>query len=485
MIRRREGTAAADLVAETDVKAVAIVDPYDAGAMLAAMLRQHHVVPIMVQSTPAIPPDQVAAFDPTAYAVIVCEPGRLDAMLATLRAREVDCVIAGSERGVALADGLSEALGVRSNGTHLSEARRNKFAMIERVGLGGLRVPRQFRSDDLDAMLDWIRREGGWPVVLKPLDAMGSDGVRLCACEGEVASAFRAIHGHTNVLGRVNAAVLAQEFIAGTEYVVDTVSRDGRHRLAGLWVYGKPQPAYATVGMFTTKELLPATGPRADALFAYATGVLDALEIRHGAAHCEVIVDAAGPALVEIGARLHGGPPAHQMMRAAAGTSQLDLLVQSVLFPDRFLAGLDARYDLPGAAVMVMLRSADLKGEIEALPSAHEVRWNAATGAAAPAVAGLVTGLATLIHRDRRVVDTDRAIVGGEIACEILEFARGGRGDRAGLAQPARALARQPRLQRTGLVSRGARFASWARAAGLGRGARGAHRRHPAAGARS
>jgi biotin carboxylase/CelD/BcsL family acetyltransferase involved in cellulose biosynthesis len=470
-LHRAEGAMTAPCEAETAVKAVAIVDPYDAGAMIAGLLRQHGVASVMVQSTPEIPPDQVAAFDRTAYAAILrwneqggCAPSppsggegrgegaprqnvsqrlaerpphpaprssrgqallplkgekearawclQLQSMVAALRAADVGAVLAGSERGVMLADRLGEALGVRSNGTRASAARRDKSAMIERAAAHGLRVPRQLRCDDLDQMLDWIRRACGWPVVLKPLDAMGSDGVRLCGSEDEAARAFRAIHGQTNVLGRVNAAVLAQEFVAGGEFVVDTVSHDGRHRLAGLWLYGKPRPAYATVGLFTVKELLPASGARAERLFAYACSVLDALEIRHGAAHCEIILDETGPVLVEVGARLHGGPPAHRMMRAAAGTSQLDLLVQATLFPDRFVADVDARYDLPGAAAMVMLRSTDLKGEIEALPSAHAVTWN--SGAAT------VAGLATLIHDDRRVVAADLEIAAGGIACEIL-----------------------------------------------------------------
>ncbi|MEO9132249.1 MAG: GNAT family N-acetyltransferase, partial [Sphingomonas sp.] len=296
------------------------------------------------------------------------------------------------------------------------EARRDKARMIEEVGRHCIRVPQQIHSDSLDEILAWIEAGGHWPAVLKPRRAKGSDGVRLCASPAEVTCAFQTVHGQLDRLGFRNETVLAQEFLVGREYVIDTVSHEGRHRLAALWVYGKPAPGFESIGLLSTKALLPPDGPLADMLFAFAVRVLDALQIRHGAGHIEVIVDAAGPVLVEIGARLHGGPPAHLMARAATGTSQLDLLVQSCLDPAAFLDAVDARYAMTGGAVMALLRDADLKGEIEALPSARIV-WNEQSGGTPPTVAGL----ATLIHPDPDVVAADLEIVTGGIVCEVLD----------------------------------------------------------------
>src|SRR5262249_49080320 len=134
-----------------------------------------------------------------------------------------------------------------------------------------------------------------------------------------------------NVLSLVNEAVLAQELIAGEEYVIDTVSWDGEHRPAAFWRYGKPAPEYATVGLFVTKELLPFEGALQEELFDYVRGVLDAVGIRFGPGHAEVKVTSEGPMLIEVAARLHGGPKAHEMCRAAFGGSQLDLVVDAYI----------------------------------------------------------------------------------------------------------------------------------------------------------
>lgn len=398
-------------------RTIAIVDPYDAGSMLAPAFAEHGVAAVMVGSTAAVPREAASSFDPAAFRDLIFWHDDITEAVASLRGHKVDRVIAGSERGVVLADRLGEALGLAGNGTRLSQARRDKARMIEEVGRHGIRVPRQIESGRLDQIMDWLDAGGHWPAVLKPRLAKGSEGVHLCASRDEVARAFHAVHGQVDRLGFSNETVLVQEFLSGPEYVVDTVSHDGHHRLAALWAYGKPAPGFDSIGLLSTKQLLPPEGPLADLLFAFAVRVLDALEIRHGAGHCEVIVDEHGPVLVEIGARLHGGPPAHLMCRAATGTSQLDLVVQSCLDPAGFLDQVSRRYTLASGTAMALLRDDSLRGQIEKLPSAQRIAWNAPAGQPQPPVAGV----ATLIHADRDTVAADLEIVTGGIACDLLE----------------------------------------------------------------
>jgi hypothetical protein len=37
----------------------------------------------------------------------------------------------------------------------------------------------------------------------------------------------------------MNDAVVVQEYLTGVEYVVDTVSRHGKHKVVALWAYDK------------------------------------------------------------------------------------------------------------------------------------------------------------------------------------------------------------------------------------------------------
>ena len=260
------------------------------------------------------------------------------------------------------ADVLSESVGFRTNGAALSQARGNKFLMVEAVRRAGLRIPAQFLSDRWDELLAWVKGRSKWPVVVKPPHSLASEDVRVCRSEDELEQAFHSLLHRRNISGLVNHAVLAQELIFGTQYVLDTVSHDGSHYLAGVWRYGRPEfasavlsavegngkwPAslshvtwdeinYATVGS-NSKTILPGDDNLAEALFGYASRALDALGIRCGPAHFELMWIDGGPLLVEVGARLHGAPSTHWMCRICTGASQLDQTIDSYLKPRHFL----------------------------------------------------------------------------------------------------------------------------------------------------
>jgi len=91
--------------------------------------------------------------------------------------RIVAC-LAGGEAGVDLADALSEKLGVRTNGTDIPN-RRDKKLQQELCKEAGLRSVRQAGGNTFSDVEEFLRTEE-YPVVLKPVESAGSDGVKLC-----------------------------------------------------------------------------------------------------------------------------------------------------------------------------------------------------------------------------------------------------------------------------------------------------------------
>merc|ERR1712137_1368640 len=241
-------------------------------------------------------------------------PEAIEATANQLRQLGYDIVacIAGAECGVEVGEALAESLGLRGNGTELSAARRNKYLMGERVRECGLRAVKQMKGsaaswDEIDAFLD---REAPTPfrMVVKPLDSCGSDGVYKCCSKDEVKTACDAIVGHCNATGSFNSEVLVQEFLSGIEYVVDSVSKDGQHKVVAVWEYDKRAVNGAPFVYFGMRLLDPQCEV-AQQLINYMAakgGVLDALGFQNGPGHAEVKMEANGPCLVEVGARCHG-----------------------------------------------------------------------------------------------------------------------------------------------------------------------------------
>ncbi|MFJ8214497.1 ATP-grasp domain-containing protein [Streptomyces sp. NPDC096033] len=281
---------------------VVLVDAYGTGRHLRAAFARLGARTVHLSSTPE-PLKSLKAPDLSSYetALVSAEPLETLRRLAELSPA---LVVAGQEPGVPLADLMSEMLGLPTNGSALSAARRDKYLMIEAVRKAGVRCARQFRSDDADAVAAWAREQDGRPVVVKPLAASGAQGVSICADPEQARAAARAVLGTVTMYGETNTEVLAQSYLAGTEYIVDTVSCRGERYDAGVWRYDKRRRGARNVSH--RDVLVPPDDPVVAELTAYTHDVLDALGIEFGAAHAEVMMTPDGPALVEIGARMNG-----------------------------------------------------------------------------------------------------------------------------------------------------------------------------------
>lgn len=307
---------------QSERKALVVVDPMSTGAFLAPLAIDRGLAVICVYSSDELGdfkthvPAEAAG---VTFAETMTHAGDLahEAIEATakkLRELDYDIVacIAGAECGVEVGEALAETLGLRGNGTELSAARRNKYLMGERVRECGLRAVKQMKGSaeswrEIESFLD---NEAPVPfqMVVKPLDSCGSDGVYKCRSKDEVQKACEAIVGHCNATGSFNSEVLVQEFLSGTEYVVDSVSKDGIHKVVAVWEYDKREANGAPFVYFGMR-LMDAQDAVAQELIKYMAGkggVLDALGFKNGPGHAEVKMEADGPCLVEVGARCHG-----------------------------------------------------------------------------------------------------------------------------------------------------------------------------------
>lgn len=310
---------------------IAVVDAYSAGSHLPAALAAHGAESVHVRSPL---PDVHLTLTAGGFAADIQHDGDIAATATTLRRLGVSYVIAGAESGVLLADLLSAELGTPGNGMSHPEARRNKHDMVLALRDADLAHAASTVSADVDEQIAWAETESGWPVVLKPVASAGTDNVVVCSGPDEVREVHRRIMASTDRYGQANAVVLAQEFLAGDEYFINTVSRDGRHHTAEIWRYYKRALPDGHV-IFDYHEPQSPDDPDAQRVERYTHQVLDALEIRNGAGHSEVMLTERGPVLVECGARLGGGQVPEINVRCL-GISQIELLALSAAKPTEF-----------------------------------------------------------------------------------------------------------------------------------------------------
>ncbi len=337
-----------------DRRAVVIVDAFASARCLAPLFRARGVDCIHVQSTPTIPAVYAPSFRPEDFAANIVHDRDVAATVAAIAEYAPVGLLPGIERAVMLADELSEKLGLPTNAAALSRARRDKFRMIETVKQAGVPGTNQLLATDLDTLLDWYRKNTG-RVVLKPVSSAGNDSVFFCDSADEVGAGFAKLIGTQSVLGQQNEAVLAQEYLIGNEYIVNTVSLHGRHHVTDIWKMHHLS-ANGVRDLPAGAELLPRHGAEQDALVEHTLLALDALGIRNGAAHSELKLTPEGPRLIETGARVCGAD-VHVPTEAAIGESQLDWTVDACSDPERFMERWRSGYELKKHARIVNMVS--------------------------------------------------------------------------------------------------------------------------------
>ncbi|WP_136475938.1 ATP-grasp domain-containing protein [Pseudomonas sp. DG56-2] len=370
---------------DPDLAPLVLVDAYSTGAMLARILAAQR--PLLHVTSRSDMPDAFAASCPQEcfqvhYSI---QALGIEALVEQLAAQQPAAVLTGSEFGVELADYLAARLGLPGNDPEHSAARRDKSLMAEQVARVGLPVAEQLRTDSPAQAAAWFLARASKPVVVKPLDSAGSDNVFICHDMTQLQHAVACILGTTNLMMCANQALLLQEYLEGDEYIINTVSHEGRHWITDAWKSTKTLSADGRK-IYDREHLLPADAEQLDGLIDYVEGVLDALAIAHGPAHTEVILTANGPRLLETGARVSGlaNPDA---LQAATGNDQVSLTCRKYLTPHA-LAAVPRRYRLLNHCCTLNLitrRSAPfdlacVQEQLSTLASFHSARFRFADG---------------------------------------------------------------------------------------------------------
>ena len=247
---------------------------------------------------------------------------------ARLNGCDVACVMVGSEYGVPFADELSNLLGLPGNDPSTTGDRTEKLHMhraLERAGLRHIRTA-PLTSDD-DVRTFWK----GSPVIVKPSRSGGTVGFHLCRTLDECVAAYRSVRDSPDWAGGTGNKPIAQDYIGGREYIVNTLSRDGVHRITDMWIYHKQNVG---IGMAYDCAMSVTDPSEEEAAVAdYALDVLRATGMDQGPAHIEIKCDDEGPVLIEINSRPMGGGFSKASLDRCLGHHITDLALRSAVDP--------------------------------------------------------------------------------------------------------------------------------------------------------
>lgn len=252
--------------------------------------------------------------------------------------REINpCVILpGTDYALELATNLAYDLGLPGNPPERLPYLREKDMMHEALKAAGLRYIRGKVVSTVEEAVRYFREElKSRPAIVKPLRGAGSAGVVACLDEEELS---RAVSDDIELAEKKNApviAVLIQEMIVGTEYFVNTVTLNGRTVVTNVMCYEKRKIA-AERPVYVRSMAVDSGNPIYETLTDYVTKVVDAVGLKIGPMHTEVMVDEDGPVLIEVNARLAGADQPAEWQDKVMGLHESDIALRAYLGKDIF-----------------------------------------------------------------------------------------------------------------------------------------------------
>lgn len=298
---------------------------------------------------------------------------------------EADAVCTVVELSMPMVARLCEELGLPGPPASAVDAARSKHATRRALEAAGLPTPRNFiirSQSEVEAAAEHV----GFPAVLKPISGAASLGVKkvvakedLLLCYKEVVaelSSLVVISGALEVASAsgkgvkansvVDMSVLLEQYLDGHEVDVDVVVSDGKWRYAAITDNGPTLEPYFNETWGVCPSVLPVQSQRE--LKELAVQCVAALGFSSGVFHVECKLTSTGPQLIEVNARMGGGP-VHQVNLLTWGVD----LVEEVIFISLGIPSRPVVPDKPLKCLAYYLVPAHTSGTVANLPDVEQI----------------------------------------------------------------------------------------------------------------
>lgn len=265
---------------------------------------------------------------------IYCEPS-IELIYNSIKNHNIICAVAGSEYAVRYIDLIAEKLGLKHNNPDTVKYRSTKLGMFECLKNAGLRKIETCVVENKKDVINFFDINKLDKVFMKYSSGAGSIGNKICYGLDDACNHYKTLCNSSNAFGADLDDILIQEVIDGPEYVVNSVSCNGKHKITDIWKYDKITSDDGEQ-LYNTSTLIEEINTDIQRLLEYAFKVLDAEQIKYGPVHAEYKIDSKGPVLIEINCRPMGDSTTSDYQSLVAGNCIVDWSLDSYLDEDKF-----------------------------------------------------------------------------------------------------------------------------------------------------
>lgn len=352
-------------------KTFIIVDGYSSGSLLAKAFNNRGYQCIHIRTAYNLHPYYNQSVEATDYVDMLNYHGDFQQLCTYLKSFQIVHALAGFDMGIPLADKLNQHFHLPGNDPNLSQARYNKYQQRQILTAAKQFTLPFYSASNWPDLCQWLKKQTCWPIILKPINSASAQDVYRCQTLDQAQSAFQNIKDKDNHCGQKNDQVLAEAFLSGREYRVNTVSYEGKIVITDLWDMTKVIDQQGRF-IYDKVKLLPANSDIANQLINYIKQILTALKINYGPTTSDIVMTNNGPILVELGARLMGGMMPMALLRQSLAITQLDTMITAYSNQQVFRQ-LPDRYTLSRPLTMYLVRSQQ-QGQLKSFQFLNEIR---------------------------------------------------------------------------------------------------------------
>lgn len=283
---------------------------------------------VLVHEEGKYDPDVIRFCERIVHAPIDDSAAILEVLRPLHEQRPFDRVLSTTEVAGVSTGEVVEALGLPGTSAYTARALKDKGmtrALLAEHGIS----PVRYRVVHSGEQVERFWREQGGPVVLKPVDGVGSNLVHRIENAVEAETAWAAMRA----AGRSQAIV--EEYLTGPIISVESFSAGGVHVPIATTEYVLNEHL-VEVGFSVPSRL---AAPYEDELRKLTMQVLDAVGLQDGPTHTEFVLTADGPKVLESHNRTGGGVVLPELVRRAYGLDILRMFLSVPLgideLPDR------------------------------------------------------------------------------------------------------------------------------------------------------
>ena len=234
-----------------------------------------------------------------------------DAVVDVCRKEKVDGIISFSlESALPTVVYVAQKLGLISNSEESIRLTQSKYAQRQALEKAGIPVPKYYLVENED---DLKKVQCRYPVIVKPVDSGGSQGICKVECQEKLVDAYR----YAVEYSRTSKAIV-EEYVDGREFSVEYISHQGKHyflQITDKVTSGAPR-------FVEMQHHQPADIPGSvwNRIKEMVEGALTALKIENSASHTEIKWNCNDELfIIETGARMGGDYISSDLVRLSTG----------------------------------------------------------------------------------------------------------------------------------------------------------------------